>query len=406
MPLPSPRGLGVVRATDEDVGCFRGLVLSGRRVPATRRGLVRRTQITKSAGAAEAGARMIRMDAKCVDGVFAPANVGADSLYASYIKTGPSKRIRMTESLSQAPLVLIASGGEWVGRSLENVLESNAYTVLRVESGRRALELARRTSPDALLLDDSLPDIGAVDVCRALRDDPLFNHATPIFITAPAQHASRIRAAAYAAGAWDYCTLPVDVETLLAKLGTYVRARHEIDTVRSKALFDRLTGLYTEYGLQHWVEQLGARALRKREAIACVVVAPDTSSADGLVTPEQSSEALAEITDVCRAQARRSDILGYLGDSRVAILAPDTDVAGVQRLIDRLQQALGQGSTKNRAAGHRTSTLRAGYCAVSNLAAANLAPSELVRRAETALATAWRGGLGSPAVNFDEMLPS
>jgi PleD family two-component response regulator len=312
----------------------------------------------------------------------------------------------MTDSHTQAPLVLIASGGEWVGRSLENVLESNGYTVLRVESGRRALEIARRTNPDALLLDDSLPDIGAVDVCRALRDDPLFNRATPIFITASAQHASRVKAAAYAAGAWDYCTLPVDVETLLAKLGTFVRARHEIDTVRSKALFDRLTGLYTEYGLQHWVEQLGARALRKREPIACVVVAPDVGVGDGVsLTAEQSSEALAEITDVCRAQARRSDILGYLGDSRVAILAPDTDVAGVQRLIDRLQHALGEGASKTRG-GHRTASLRAGYCAVSNLAAANLTPSELVRRAETALAYAPRGGFDSSAVNFDEMLPS
>jgi PleD family two-component response regulator len=313
----------------------------------------------------------------------------------------------MTDSQTQAPLVLIASGGEWVGRSLENVLESNGYTVLRVESGRRALELARRTNPDALLLDDSLPDIGAVDVCRALRDDPLFNRATPIFITAAAQHASRVRAGAYAAGAWDYCTLPVDVETLLAKLGTFVRARHEIDTVRSKALFDRLTGLYTEYGLQHWVEQLGARALRKREPIACVVVAPDVGATEGMaLSAEQSSEALAEITDICRAHARRSDILGYLGDSRVAILAPDTDVAGVQRLIDRLQHALGQGAAAKSRAGHKTASLRAGYCAVSNLAAANLTPSELVRRAETALAYAPRGGFDSSAVNFDEMLPS
>lgn len=315
-------------------------------------------------------------------------------------------RAEMTESQSQAPLALVASGGEWVGRSLENVLESNGYTVVRVESGRRALELARRTNPDALLLDDSLPDIAAVDVCRALRDDPLFNRATPIFITAAAQHASRVRAAAYAAGAWDYCTLPVDVETLLAKLGTFVRARHEIDTVRSKALFDRLTGLYTEYGLQHWVEQLGARALRKREPIACIVVAPDVSASDGgSVTAEQSSDALAEITDVCRSQARRSDILGYLGDSRVAILAPDTDVAGVQRLIDRLQLAMGQGAGRSRQ-GQRSQSLRAGYCAVSNLAAANLTPSEIVRRAETALAYAPRGNFDSAAVNFDEVLPS
>ncbi|HEY9228632.1 MAG TPA: diguanylate cyclase, partial [Gemmatimonadaceae bacterium] len=111
------------------------------------------------------------------------------------------------------------------------------------------------------------------------------------------------------------------------------------------------------------------------------------------------------ITDVCRSQARRSDILGYLGDSRVAILAPDTDAAGVQRLIDRLQQALEQGASRPRS-NQRASSLRAGYCAVSNLAAANLTPSELVRRAETALAYAPRGGFDSSAVNFDEVLPS
>ena len=182
-----------------------------------------------------------------------------------------------------------------------------------------------------------------------------------------------------------------------------MRARHEIDTVRSKALFDRLTGLYTEYGLQHWVEQLGARALRKREPIACLVVAPDVAVADGAsISAEQSNDALAEITDVCRAQARRSDILGYLGDSRVAILAPDTDVAGVQRLIDRLQQAIGQ--TREGARGPAD----AKRCEPDIVRCRTWQPRtsrrrRLVRRAETALAYAPRGGFDSPAVNFDEV---
>jgi PleD family two-component response regulator len=309
----------------------------------------------------------------------------------------------MNESRSPAPLVLIASGGEWVGRSLENVLESNGYAVLRVEAGRRAIELARRTNPDALLLDDSLPDIGAVEVCRALRDDPLFNHATPIFITAAAQHANRVRAGAYAAGAWDYCTLPVDVETLVAKLGTFVRARREVDALRSRALFDRLTGLYTEQGLQQWVEQLGARALRKHEPIACVVVAPAPAAPEGpSASADQWNEALAEITDICRTESRRSDILGYLGDSRVAILAPDTDQAGVRRLIDRLTEAADRAASVAKP-GRRSSSIRAGYCAVSNLAAANLAPGDLVRRAETALEYA---PFGRSVVSFDEVLTS
>ncbi len=301
----------------------------------------------------------------------------------------------MIEPQSQPPLVLIASAGEWVGRSLENVLESNGFTVLRLESGRRALELARRIRPNALLIDDSLADITGVDVCRALRDDPLFDHATPIFMMSAAHHATHVRAAAYEAGAWDYCSLPLDVETLLAKLNTFIRAGREIETARSKALVDRMTGLYTSYGLQQVSEQLGAHAVRKSEPMAAVVLSPMLDVPEGgAPTSEQTMEALAEMTDLCRAYSRRSDVIGYLGDSRVpAILAPDTDLAGIQRLIDRLQEELTRLMASSRTSGRRSASLRAGYCAVPNLATSKLDPNEIVRRAETALDHVPRGGL-------------
>jgi PleD family two-component response regulator len=299
-------------------------------------------------------------------------------------------------------LVLVASQGEWVGRSLENVLESNGYSVLRVESGRRALELSRRTKPDAILLDDSLPDISGVDVCRALRDDPLFSHATPIFLMAAVQHASRVRTAAYEAGAWDYCTLPLDVETLLAKIGTFMRGAREIDDARANALIDRLTGLYSSHGVDRLVEQLSARAVRKKEPIACVVLAPELLQDGGALTPDHATDVLAELTEVCRSSSRRSDVVGYLGDSRVAIVAPDTDLAGVQRLIDRLREGIERVNAKTRG-GRSSASLRVGYYAVPNLAEANLVPADLVQRAKTALEYAPRG-LTTSAVNFDDVL--
>lgn len=301
-------------------------------------------------------------------------------------------------------LVLVASQGEWVGRSLENVLESNGYSVLRVESGRRALELARRTKPDALLLDDSLPDISGVDVCRALRDDPLFSHATPIFLMAAVQHAARVRTAAYEAGAWDYCTLPLDVETLLAKLTTFMRGAREIDDARTNALVDRLTGLYSSHGVDRLLEQLSARAVRKKEPIACVVLAPEGAPEGVILSSDHATDVLAELSEVCRTSSRRSDVVGYLGDSRVAIVAPDTDAAGVQRLIERLRDAIERLSAKTRS-GRGSASYRVGYCAVPNLAEANLVPTELVQRATTALDYAERGALTS-AMNFDDVLAS
>src|SRR5947209_5919013 len=130
----------------------------------------------------------------------------------------------MISARTSSPLVLISTGDSLSGRSLATVLEQDGYVVLRVEGGRRALELARQANPDAIILEDTLTDIGSAEVCRALRDDPLFDHATPIVVIAPGPVAHVVRGKAYHAGAWEYCSQPLDVEGLLAKLRTFTRA--------------------------------------------------------------------------------------------------------------------------------------------------------------------------------------
>jgi len=307
------------------------------------------------------------------------------------------------EFQARSPLILIASDAEWMSRSFESVFELNGYTVMRVESGRRALELARRASPDAILLDDCLTDIDAVDVCRALRDDPLFNHATPIVITAAAHAAPRVRTIAYAAGAWEYTTQPLDVELLLLKLNTFLRARRELDQVQSRALIDPLTGLYTPFGMQRLAEQLGARAVRKHEAFACVALTarlPD-GEVSSPSTMQDLGSAFADVADVCRSQSRRSDVVGSVGETRLAILAPETDATGARNLVGRLQKALDELPGTRR--GSKVSGLRAGYCGVSDLATAKMGPGEVVRRAETALNHVQSHTSEGQVLSFDEL---
>jgi len=103
----------------------------------------------------------------------------------------------MVEVRNRLPLVLIASHGEWLGRSVESVLELNNYTALRVDDGRRALDLARHVSPDVVILDTGLTEIDGITVCRALTNDPLFDHSTPIFIISPAPTSNRVRMEAF-----------------------------------------------------------------------------------------------------------------------------------------------------------------------------------------------------------------
>ena len=306
----------------------------------------------------------------------------------------------MVELRKRPHLVLIASQGEWMGRSVESVLELNGYSVLRVMGGRRALELARGSNPDALILDTSLPEIGGIEVCRALVDDPLFDHSTPIFLTSTSPVSNRVRLEAYEAGAWDFCAQPLDVETLLFKLRTYLRARRRAEAAQSISLIDPLTGLYSAFGLRHWAESLGARAARNHEPFACVAVSSLGSSTDAR-TSKPSSAQLNYLADVCRAQARKSDVIGYVGESRFAILAPDTDAPGARRLVNRLQDALGETDKPADVAG-RHPALTAGFFAAADFSAVKVEAAEVVRRAETALQFALMGG-GEATQSFDEL---
>jgi PleD family two-component response regulator len=312
----------------------------------------------------------------------------------------PSPAIEMVELQSRMPLILIASRGEWIGRSVESVLELSGYSVLRVEEGRGALDVARHMKPDALVLDCSLADMGGIEVCQALVDDPLFDAATPIFITSPAPVSNRMRSDAYQAGAWDFCTQPLDVELLLLKMGTFLRARRRLEEVQRSSLIDPLTGLYSVRGLQHWAERLGARAARKHEPFACVAVTASTSHG-GSLDARPASAAISFLANICRTYSRKSDVVGYVGESRFAILAPETDEAGARQFVGRLRRAIEKTgiSTRREPEG----VLHAGFCAVSDFSAVSVEPADLVRRAASALEYAQLGAPEGGALSFDEL---
>lgn len=302
----------------------------------------------------------------------------------------------MTGIKPRARVALIGCSDEWLCRSLESVFLERGYKVTRTSSGKQALKLSRRSDYDVLMLDERLSELTGIEVCVALRDDPLFDHAIPIVIVSSSHSTLPGRTAAYAAGAWEYCHLPLDVDGLFLKLGTFLRAREELAASQAKSLMDPASGLYTTYGLHHLAEQLEARAVRKHEAFACLAFSPQGDGA----APKPDESTFAEVAHVVRGQARRSDIVAKTGDAQLSILAPDTDAAGARLLVARLQRELDAASRGSTTGAFK---LRAGYCAVPDLAAADIDLTELVHRAESALAKVPADGHGDTIMGFDDL---
>ncbi len=305
-----------------------------------------------------------------------------------------------TEVPQRSSVVLVGGNDDLASRSIETVLESSGYRVLRTRGGRRTLDMARQWNPDAIILDHSLDGISDLEVCRALRDDPLFNPATPIVLTAPAPVSQWNRRAAYKAGVWEYVSHPIDAETLIAKLHTFIRARRSVVEAEAALLVNPLTGLYTLYGLERWTAQLGALAQRRRSPLACVAVSPAPGEASiDIPDHDPSAESLAYIADLCRTHSRKSDVVGHLGGMDFVILAPDTGAAGASELAGRLSK-VSQPST--RADAMRTDRpLSVGFSAVEDFSSSGLQPLDLIRRAQEALRFVRNTPATGIAQNFD-----
>lgn len=301
------------------------------------------------------------------------------------------------------PLALIACNDDSMSRALDSVFQQHGYVGAHTRSGAQVIELARLANHDVIILDESIEDLSALAACRALRDDPLFDHTVPIVITSPAPFEARARMAAYAAGTWEYCSYPIDLETVFLKLETFVRARREAADAQSQVFVNAVTGLYTPFGLRQLAGKFGARALRKHEAFACVAFSPQMQDREvGATTLVRGAlSGFADVAHVFREQSRQSDIVGHMDESRLAILAPDTDAEGARLLVARLQRELDK-ATSSKAIPSPV-RLRAGFSAVSDLAASNLNVAELVHRAESALDYIPKRKNADTVLNFDDL---
>ncbi|MCU0494420.1 MAG: response regulator [Chloroflexaceae bacterium] len=91
-------------------------------------------------------------------------------------------------------------------------LEADGHTLTIAGDGIAALELARRESFDAILLDVLMPRLDGFRVCARLKEDPQTRAIPVIFLSAKAQLDDVERGLAL--GARGYIAKPFDVVTL------------------------------------------------------------------------------------------------------------------------------------------------------------------------------------------------
>ena len=123
--------------------------------------------------------------------------------------------------MSTTKRILIADDEPDILEILSFNLSSEGYDVFTAKNGDEAIEKAKQTKPDLIILDMMMPGKTGMEVCNILRTQPAFAATLIVFLTAIKDEGIEIKG--LETGADDYLTKPISPKVLLSKVNALFR---------------------------------------------------------------------------------------------------------------------------------------------------------------------------------------
>lgn len=126
--------------------------------------------------------------------------------------------------------VLIVDDVEENLHVLTDTLTREGFHPLQAKSGERAIQIAKKASPDLILLDIKMPGMDGYETIGHLKADPDTTEIPVIFISALNQIDDKVKG--FNSGAVDYVSKPFQKEEVVARVGTHLSLRQAQETLK------------------------------------------------------------------------------------------------------------------------------------------------------------------------------
>ena len=117
--------------------------------------------------------------------------------------------------------ILIVDDDEDILELLFYNLKSDGYHVEIAKDGVEAIEVAKKTLPELIIMDIMMPKMDGVEACRSIRQIPDLVNTHIIFLTARVEEYSEI--AAFDSGADDYIMKPIKPRALMSRVTAHFK---------------------------------------------------------------------------------------------------------------------------------------------------------------------------------------
>ncbi|MCE9539791.1 MAG: response regulator transcription factor [Bacteroidetes bacterium] len=123
--------------------------------------------------------------------------------------------------MSTEQKILLVDDEQDILEFLSYNLKKEGYSVFIANNGKEAIAVAKRVTPDLIILDVMMPDMDGIETCRGLREIPELKNVMIAFLTARNEDYSQI--AGFDVGADDYINKPIKPRVLVSRIKALLR---------------------------------------------------------------------------------------------------------------------------------------------------------------------------------------
>lgn len=240
--------------------------------------------------------------------------------------------------------VLVVEDSPEIAAMMTLTLQLEGFAVVQASDGTQALEIARATPPDLVLLDVMMPGLSGFEVAQVLKSNEATAAIPIIFVTAKHEVDDLVQGLEVAV---DYISKPFAVPELVARVRAAMRMRKLQEQLRQSneqlsrlAVTDGLTGLLNRRGFDQQLEDELWRARRFGHSIGLVLFDLDHfKRVNDTWGHAQGDLVLQAFAEVLVNSSRRVDKVARFGGEEFALLLPATDMGGVEIVCEKVRSA-------------------------------------------------------------------
>ncbi len=119
--------------------------------------------------------------------------------------------------------ILVADDEKAIRELIKRILLRQKYKTILVSNGKDALDKIYSESPDLIILDVMMPGMDGWQVCRKIRQDPLYKNLPIIMLTVKKSDADQIKGLNI--GSDEYMTKPFYPKELISRVKKILQKR-------------------------------------------------------------------------------------------------------------------------------------------------------------------------------------